>query len=173
MTKKRIQFPSCAQRWVRIFNQDFEVSSPFDCVAQNYHIRLLTRVEKHEKSPDIWSRYSSFTQFCRLLNNSLKSPTSRGQLCRVAVCCKSSPTARWTESNFFSLKLGSLWSKRETVKRFLVSALRRHDTLLLYSINYLLSCYLSIPWASWRVLWYFSKNICVKKRTKWSVCTYL
>lgn len=53
------------------------------------------------------------TELGPLLNNSLKSPTSRGHLCRVAVCCKSSPKAQWTESNFLLLKLVSLWSQRD------------------------------------------------------------
>lgn len=64
---------------------------------------------------------------------------------------------RKKESNLFSLKLVSLWSKEKQWKDFF--SLRHHETLLLYSINYLLSCYISIPRACWRILWYFSKNI--------------
>lgn len=49
-----------------------------------------------------------------LLDNSSRSPTSRGHRCRVAVCCKSSPKAQWTDSNFVLLKLVSLWSQRDS-----------------------------------------------------------
>lgn len=53
--------------------------------------------------------------------------------------------AKSIRKKLFSLKLVSLGSKKKTVKRFLANALRCHETLLLYSINYLLSCYISIP----------------------------
>lgn len=164
MTKIFIYFPSCTRRWEEIFEvRDFEVSKAFDV--------LLTC------SSLMWDSTRNIQIFCcdihplHILNNSLWSPTFRGQPLRVAVCCKSLPKAPQKESNLFSLKLVSLWSKEKAWKDFF--SLRRHESLLLYSINYLLSCYIPIPRACWRKLRYFIEEHLSIGGNKENVCAYL
>lgn len=107
------------------------------------------------------------------LDNSLYSPAFR-KLLLVARCCKSLPKASGKKSNLFFLKISLVWIQRETLKRFLANALRCHETLLLYSINYLLFSHSFIPESMLKISVMFVQTFArTKKGQTIANCLYL